>query len=376
MHLRYLPILLAASLTAVLQPASAAAQGATGLDGRWTLNRAASQIPQEVGFGADWLTTGTETPGTTTPSGGRGSRSGSAGGRLGGAVLGQPESAEDAARVRQLTAEVRTPSLHLAIDDRAPAVTVTGDRGPSRTFHPTGKEEVVQLDGVPVGVTTRREPDQLVVLYNVEAGKSLRYTFARSLNPLQLIVDIQFVERGGGDKVRLVYEPSKDTDTPAPVTPPAPTLAAAGHPAAPPIDQRPGAELKGLTQLGVVVEDLSAQAAACGLRQSVIESAVSKRLTDAGFRVLRNSDEDSYVYVDIITTQPSPGLCVSRYDAFLYTHTAATLSYQQAPVLVQVSLLHTGGLAGGSPASHADGVLHGIQEYVDQFAARIHDANK
>ena len=69
------------------------------------------------------------------------------------------------------------------------------------------------------------------------------------------------------------------------------------------------------------------------------KAAASKRLTDAGFQVQKNSDEDSYVYVNIITTSPSLGFCVSRYDVFVYTHTTATLSYQTAPVLVQVSLL-------------------------------------
>jgi hypothetical protein len=66
----------------------------------------------------------------------------------------------------------------------------------------------------------------------------------------------------------------------------------------------------------------------------------------------------------------------SRYDVFLYTYTTAKLSYQETPVLVQVSLLHKGGIAGGAPAAHAEGVLRGEQEYVDQFSTRIRDANK
>jgi hypothetical protein len=45
-------------------------------------------------------------------------------------------------------------------------------------------------------------------------------------------------------------------------------------------------------------------------------------------------------------------------------------------VLVQVSLLHKGGIAGGSSTAHAEAVLRGVQEYVDQFSTRIHDANK
>ena len=114
----------------------------------------------------------------------------------------------------------------------------------------------------------------------------------------------------------------------------------------------------------------------CRLNQNTLETAVSKRLSNAGFRVLRNSDEDTYVYVNVITASLPTGLCVSRYDAFLYTHTTAKLSYQETPVLVQVSLLHKGGIAGGASAAHAEGVLRGVQEYVDQFAARIREANK
>jgi hypothetical protein len=103
---------------------------------------------------------------------------------------------------------------------------------------------------------------------------------------------------------------------------------------------------------------------------------VSKRLTDAGFTVLGRSDEDTYLYVNIITTSVSTGLCVSRYDAFLYSHATARLSYQEKPVLVQVSLLHKGGIAGGASTAHAEGVLRGVQESVDQFSTRIRDANK
>ena len=140
--------------------------------------------------------------------------------------------------------------------------------------------------------------------------------------------------------------------------------------------QRPDAELKGLTALGLVVEDLSPQAAACGLRQDTIEAAVSKSLTDAGLKVRRNSDEDTYVYVNVITTSLSSELCVSRYDAFLYTHTTAKLSYQDTRVLVQVSLLRKGGIAGGAAGVHGDTVVRNVRQWVDEFAARIRNANR
>src|SRR4029079_10124030 len=115
-------------------------------------------------------------------------------------------------------------------------------------------------------------------------------------------------------------------------------------------NQQPDAELKGLTSLGVVVEELSAEAVGCGLNRATLESAVARQASDAGFKELRNSDEDTYIYVSILTAPPADGLCVARADASLYTHTVAKLAYQTTPVLVQVSLLHKGGVAGGSSA--------------------------
>ena len=169
----------------------------------------------------------------------------------------------------------------------------------------------------------------------------------------------------------MVFGASGDA-TPAPTDPPS----LAGQATAPVVAQGPDAELKGLTKLGVVVEDLSPQAAACGLSQPAIEAAVSKSLSDAGFKVLRNSDEDTYLYVHIITVSVSAGLCVSRYDAFLYSYTTATLSYQATPVLVQVSLLHKGGITGGAPSVHGDTVVRSVKQYVDEFATQIRGANR
>src|SRR5205823_877559 len=110
-------------------------------------------------------------------------------------------------------------------------------------------------------------------------------------------------------------------------------------------------------------------AAACGLKHDPLDAALSKRLTDAGFTVKRQSDDDTYVYVNINTTSAtipsSSSLCVSRYDVFVYTHAAAKLSYGTSTVLVQVSLLHDGGLAGGTAAAHATGVQKGLEGILD-----------
>jgi len=121
---------------------------------------------------------------------------------------------------------------------------------------------------------------------------------------------------------------------------------------------------------------VSAQAVACGLNHDAIETAVSQRLTAAGFAVRRNSDEDTYLYVNLMTTTMPNGTCVSRYDAFLYTHATANLSYRDQPVLVQVSLMHRGGIGSSAATAHGAAVMRALESYVDLFVTQIRDANR
>ena len=395
------------------------------LAGLWMLNRDLSQFPREVGFGLAGLApeVGGGNP-SPNAGGGRGRRGPSGSGGAFRPPL--PESEDDARRRQQLTEEVRNPPAFLSITETVSGVTITTERDRIRTLRTDGKEAALQLDGgAPVGVMARREAGRLVVQYKVDRAREVRYTLQRVTSPPQLVVEVEFIEQGVGDRVRRVYEPASPADLaaakaaaassdaaatsrtagsgsaatqtagtgPTSGTPPntggLPTpggVAAGGRPTAGgvpaagpatvPAQTAPDAELKGLTRLGVVVEDPGTQAAACGVIQKTLETAVSKRLADAGFKVLRNTSEDTYVYVNVITTSPSNGFCVSRYDAFVYSYTTAKLSYQTTPALVQVSLLHKGGIAGGPSTQHGDAVLRGVQEYIDQFLTRIRDANK
>ena len=57
----------------------------------------------------------------------------------------------------------------------------------------------------------------------------VRNPYSRAANPSQLIVDVQFIERGGGDEVKRIYEPSSAHETVAAVTAaPSPSIAKAG----------------------------------------------------------------------------------------------------------------------------------------------------
>ena len=364
----------AAVVAATCVPAAAQQPSTAPLNGVWTLNRARSELPKEIGFSLDVPLSPDD--GQSAPARGR---RGGGGSRA--PVSSRRESYEDGQRKQLMTGEARNPPVRLMFVDTGAAVTMTNEFGQSRTLHPGGRSESIEIQGIVFLVTSQRDGDRLVASYQIEQDRQVRYTYSPSVSARQLSVQIEFVERGtAGDKATGVYDFGTDGES-ATANRAAPPPAPAGAPAAgdqqrESFDQRPGAEFRGIKDVGILVEDLGPEAQACGLKHDAIEDAVARRLTAGGFNVRKNSDEDTYVYVNIITTAMPNGSCVSRYDAFLYTHATAKLTYRQQPVLVQVSLMHRGGIGASAVASHAAAVSRGLEGYADVFVTQIRDANK
>ena len=205
--------LLAAAAAGGLLPAPARAQNPSPLAGIWTLNRSLSELPRDIGFNPAWMTAGGDGQTTGAASGGRGRRGSSSGGAAA-PFAARPESYEDSRRVQLMTAEARTPPTRLTIVDTPAAVTMTNELGQSRTVHPDGRQESIELQGVSFSVTSKRDGDQLVVHYTVDRTREVRYSYSFTANPARLAVDVQFLERGAGDKARRVYEPGAGVETP------------------------------------------------------------------------------------------------------------------------------------------------------------------
>lgn len=374
---RWIPLTTLAIVAVIGRLTPMAAADTVSFEGTWTLNRALSHIPKEVGF--------TLVPLPAGAAGGQGAsgrgRGNSQGDRDG--AFAARESYDDSQRRQVLTNEVREPSPQLMMTERPGMLTIADDQGRARALSLTALRQSIEVLSVPVVVTTSNIQDRYLVVYEVSADRKVRYIYSRSDNPPQLMVDIDFIERNRvGDKAHLVY----DRRTAAPPVSGAPTgSAAAGSagPAAPAaagrpaeaFDQRPGAELRGLKSLGVVVEALSATARACGLDERAIEAAVSKRLTDGGLTVRRNSDNDTYLYVNIKTERLPDGSCLSRYDSTIYSHTTAKMSYGDTAALVQVELMHRGGLSATS-GQHAPAMIRQLEGDIDFFATEIRTANR
>jgi len=377
------------------------------LSGKWTLNTARSQFPTDLGFGMDLI----------PPAAAAGRENAETAARP---FMPRNDSEYEIRNAQQLTGEVRSPSPHLTIQQAEGLVTITDEQGQVRRLQTDGRTTYQPLEAQPVQTTAKWENGQLVVRYRVQQDRELRYAISRKTDPPQLVVQVQFVERNGRGTITRVYDPWRADEPPVVI----PTAAAAGTlrlpsaaqmtepppsplrdalkgadqpkgaPPLPPADpgkmmpavpgasdvpmggMKPDAELRGLLSMGIVVEGADSAPASCGLSSEGIETALAKRLTDEGIKVPHNADEDTYLYVNVKTATMGTGVCVSRFDATIYTHTMATLTYQASPVLVEVSLLRQGGIVGGPAAQHGTNVLASLRQYVDGFIARIKAASK
>ena len=274
--------------------------------GTWVLNRALSEFSNDIGFGMDIL----------SAAGSRGDGAAGFGG-VSPRPSGRPASEIEARNSRQLVAEVKKPATRLTIGQTPDAVTVADESGRTRTFHTDGREDSQALDAGPTITTASWDGSKLVVRYRAEPGREVRYTYSRRSHPPQLVVRTELVERGGHDTVTRIYDPAPPAshtaaappggeagapspagqaaparpEIPAPLSrvPAAPERQAGGIeppgglvPAVPDraqsaqLDQRPGAELAGLTRLGIVVEGLGPDAARCGLKEDALEAAAVK----------------------------------------------------------------------------------------------------
>jgi len=181
------------------------------LAGRWTLNRELSEFPKEVAFGIETAdgdaTQSGRQGGGGNRGGGRRGGGGSSGG--GGRSLGGfnsdavRESEEDVNKLKELIASAKNPAPVLIISQTETAVRISEPPDRTRTFHPTGKEETVELDAGPVGATTKWLGPQLVVQITIRKDRIFRYLYSR-LPGGQLVVETRLEEGHSRDKANVI----------------------------------------------------------------------------------------------------------------------------------------------------------------------------
>jgi hypothetical protein len=181
------------------------------LAGRWTLNREQSEFPKEVAFGietpdGDSSQGGRQGAGSRGGGGGRGgsrSRSGSTSSGDGFSLASVRESEEDVNKIKELIADAKNPSPTLTIAQTESAVSITDAQDRTRAFHPTGKEEIEQLDAGPLGATSKWNGPQLTVQFKIRSDRVFEYVYSR-LPSGQLLVETRLEEGRARERPQVI----------------------------------------------------------------------------------------------------------------------------------------------------------------------------
>jgi hypothetical protein len=173
------------------------------LAGRWTIDQDHSELPADMGFEVQVDAAAEGSSGSVNSSRGRG-RSGGAASSLSIAHEGE----QTLKILDDVTDEAEHPWPVLTIGGADGVVTIADGGAQTRRFHPGKDDEQRLADG---GITTHTKWDKnaLVVDYEVEKDRDVRYTYSRASNTAPLVVEVSFRDHGKGDTVRRSYLPVK-----------------------------------------------------------------------------------------------------------------------------------------------------------------------
>ncbi len=180
-----------------------AADPATRLAGRWAIDKDHSEFPAEMGF---------DLPVDAAAEGSAGSaNTGRSRGRSGGAASSLAIAREGEQTLKILgdvTDEADHPWPVLTIGEADGVVTITDGGGQTRRFHP-GKDDEQRLADGGIITHTKWDKNALVVDYQVEKDRDVRYAYSRASDTALLVVEVSFRDHGHGDTVRRIYLPDK-----------------------------------------------------------------------------------------------------------------------------------------------------------------------
>jgi len=135
--------------------------------------------------------------------------------------------------------------------------------------------------------------------------------------------------------------------------------------------------LAGLSALEIVVEDLDAQEAACGISQANLESTAARALATGNVRVEPlESDTIAFLYLNVVALHiESQGVCVAAVDVSVRTFArGAMMSHSTTPQTVTALLWQRTGIFSGPRGEFGSQIDAAIRISVNQFAALVKEA--
>ena len=196
----------------MLLPIAATGQGPVDLSGKWTLDTALSDGPEQIAA-AIRIDVGQGGGESLFGESGRGGAARGTGGRRGadprpGGGQNPRPSADEQKRIDELTERLRYPPTALTIAQTPDAIAITDEQQRAWTLTPNGKREKQAVGSASLDVATRWEGPQLVSEQDLGGGRLVRSTYSIVPTTRQLLVRIAIDRTPGFPgpfQIRLVY---------------------------------------------------------------------------------------------------------------------------------------------------------------------------
>lgn len=137
--------------------------------------------------------------------------------------------------------------------------------------------------------------------------------------------------------------------------------------------------LKDISKVSIVVEDVAAGAAACGVRQGDLRDAFANRLSGSPLTVVDQiaAKDDPAVVTLYIKSAVMPldipgvptGPCVTHFTIKLYGYQKVVLAASRRETFGSVELWEKGGMLATAREAHGKAVYDGIAEKASELAA-------
>jgi len=179
-------------------PAASASGSHPDFSGTWTIDRAISVDPSQISLTPS---AGSNRPQSQNRRGGFGGYGGfgRGGSRQGGRSQRPTLSADEQARIKALTDELKTASATLVISHHDPTFVVDDAQEHAQFFQTDGSAAENHAGGTTIPTTTHWDGDRIVTEYAISADLTLVYTYTIVKKTNQLVVR---VNRKAGDNVR------------------------------------------------------------------------------------------------------------------------------------------------------------------------------
>ena len=133
--------------------------------------------------------------------------------------------------------------------------------------------------------------------------------------------------------------------------------------------------LKGVTDVEILIEELSAAAARCGISEGQLNAAVTKALLDNGIRIRNEAEVALYVLTNTLYFDNTDG-CVTHATVELHEHLYATPSHSPTGVFGRFVLAERVAITSSSRSAHGQRIKDEVFGFVEQIALAIRVANQ